>query len=54
MSAKDSKRNKKYTNMDSTKDILKHKPFFDLYPSGTLYKGKAKDLKIKNLGPKKN
>ena len=54
MSGKDSKRNKQYTNMSSTKNLLKHKPFFDLYPSGTLYKGKAKDLKIKNLGPKKN
>ena len=53
MSAKDSKRNKKYSNQNP-KDLQKGKKYFDLFPSGVIFKGKAKDLSIKKLFPKKN
>ena len=53
MSAKDSKRNKKYSNQDP-KDLQKGKKYFDLFPSGVTFKGKVKDYSIKKLFPKKN
>ena len=55
MSAKDSKRNKKYSNQN-TKDLQKGKKYFDLFPSGVTFRGgKVKDYKgIKSLFPKKN
>ena len=52
MTVKDSKRNKKYANQDP-KDLQKGKKYFDLYPSGVTFKGKAKDYSIKKLFPKK-
>jgi hypothetical protein len=49
MSNKDSKRKKNYANLQ------KGKRYFDLFPSGVVYKGKAGKYKgIKSLGPKKN
>ena len=48
MSDKESKRKKNYAN------IQKGKKYFDLFPSGVVYKGKAKDLSIKKFFPKKN
>ena len=49
MSDKESKRKKNYAN------IQKGKKYFDLFPSGVVYTGKAKNYKgIKSLGPKKN
>ena len=54
MSAKDSKRNKQYSNQNP-KDLQKGKKYFDIFPSGVVFKGKVKDYKgIKSLGPKKN
>ena len=48
MSDKESKKKKNYAN------IQKGKKYFDLFPSGVVYKGKAKDYSIKKLFPKKN
>ena len=49
MSDKESKRKKNYAN------IQKGKKYFDLLPSGVVYKGKVGNYKgIKSLGPKKN
>ena len=49
MSDTDSKRKKNYAN------IQKGKKYFDLLPSGVVYKDKSKNYKgTKSLGPKKN
>ena len=53
MSSKDTKRNKNYANKHPN-DLQKGKRYFDLFPSGVVFKGKAKDLSIKKFFPKKN
>ena len=54
MSLEDTKRNKNYANKHPN-DLQKGKRYFDLFPSGVVYKGKAGKYKgIKSLGPKKN